>query len=168
MARLFFASFVTIGLLLGMVCGVVLAALVYTDNVNLGLAITITIIINAVRGLMLGPSTASGLREAGLFTTATISYVLQSVAWISVILLIAAPAASARSLRDQRRFPSRAAQSICTPLPTADHSTSLEGSSFGATPQKLVALVTSYSRASASSHGLTGARLPQIGRQDAW
>jgi Zn-dependent protease with chaperone function len=48
MARLFFASFVTVGLLLGMVCGVVLAALVYTDNVNLGLAITITIIINAV------------------------------------------------------------------------------------------------------------------------
>ena len=36
MARLFFASFVTVGLLLGMVCGVVLAALVYTDNVNLG------------------------------------------------------------------------------------------------------------------------------------
>jgi Zn-dependent protease with chaperone function len=48
MARLFFASFVTIGLLLGMVCGVVLAGLVYTDNVNLGLAITITIVINAV------------------------------------------------------------------------------------------------------------------------
>jgi Zn-dependent protease with chaperone function len=48
MARLFFASFVTIGLLLGMVCGVVLAGLVYTDNVNLGLAITITIILNGV------------------------------------------------------------------------------------------------------------------------
>ena len=48
MARLFFASFVTIGLLLGMVCGVILAGLVYTDNVNLGFAITLTIIINAV------------------------------------------------------------------------------------------------------------------------
>ena len=48
MARLFFASFVTVGLLLGMVCGVVLAALVFTDNVNLGLAITITIVINGV------------------------------------------------------------------------------------------------------------------------
>ena len=48
MARLFFASFVTIGLLLGMVCGVILAALVFTDNVSLGLAITLTIIINGV------------------------------------------------------------------------------------------------------------------------
>ncbi len=48
MARLFFASFVTVGLLLGMVCGVILAVLVYTDNVNLGFAITLTIIINAV------------------------------------------------------------------------------------------------------------------------
>jgi Zn-dependent protease with chaperone function len=48
MARLFFASLVTIGLLLGMVCGVILAALVYTDNVNLGFAITLTIIINGV------------------------------------------------------------------------------------------------------------------------
>ena len=42
MARLFFASFVTVGLLLGMVCGVILAGLVYTDNVNLGFAITLT------------------------------------------------------------------------------------------------------------------------------
>ncbi|HEY8248427.1 MAG TPA: zinc metalloprotease HtpX [Hyphomicrobium sp.] len=48
MAQLFFASFVTVGLLLGMVCGVILAVLVYTDNVNLGFAITLTIIINAV------------------------------------------------------------------------------------------------------------------------
>ncbi|MEI9900292.1 MAG: M48 family metalloprotease [Hyphomicrobium sp.] len=48
MARLFFASFITVGLLLGMVCGVILAALVYTDNVNLGLAITITIVLNGV------------------------------------------------------------------------------------------------------------------------
>ena len=48
MARLFFASFVTIGLLLGMVCGLILAGLVFTDNVNLGFAITLTIIINGV------------------------------------------------------------------------------------------------------------------------
>jgi len=48
MARLFFASFVTIGLLFGMVCGVILALLVLTDNVNLGFAITLTIIINLV------------------------------------------------------------------------------------------------------------------------
>ena len=48
MARLFFASFVTIGLLFGMVCGVILALLVLTDNVNLGFAITLTVIINLV------------------------------------------------------------------------------------------------------------------------
>lgn len=48
MARLFFASFVTVGLLFGMVCGVILALLVVTDNVNLGFAITLTIIINLV------------------------------------------------------------------------------------------------------------------------
>jgi Zn-dependent protease with chaperone function len=48
MARLFFASFVTVGLLLGMVCGVVLAALVFSGDVNLGLAVTITVVINAV------------------------------------------------------------------------------------------------------------------------
>jgi ABC transporter DrrB family efflux protein len=56
----------------------------------------VTVIINACRGLMLGPHTAGGLRRAGLFTTATASYLLQSVAWISVILLIAAPAAVRR------------------------------------------------------------------------
>jgi len=48
MARLFLASLVTVGLLLGMVCGVILAALVYTDNVNLGFAITLTLILNGV------------------------------------------------------------------------------------------------------------------------
>jgi len=48
MARLFFASFVTVGLLFGMVCGVILALLVVTDNVNLGFAITLTVIINLV------------------------------------------------------------------------------------------------------------------------
>ena len=48
MARLFFASFVTIGLIFGMVCGVILAALVFTENVNLGFAIALTILINGV------------------------------------------------------------------------------------------------------------------------
>jgi heat shock protein HtpX len=46
--RLFFASFVTIGLLLGMVVGVILAAMVSTDQINLSLAITLTIVINGV------------------------------------------------------------------------------------------------------------------------
>lgn len=48
MARLFFASFVTIGLIFGMVCGVILAALVFTENVDLGFAIGLTILINGV------------------------------------------------------------------------------------------------------------------------
>jgi Zn-dependent protease with chaperone function len=47
-ARLFFASLVTIGLLLGMVVGVILAAMVATDQVDLSLAITLTIIINGL------------------------------------------------------------------------------------------------------------------------
>lgn len=48
MGRLFFASFVTIGLLLGMVCGVILAALVASGDVNLGFAIALTIVVNGV------------------------------------------------------------------------------------------------------------------------
>lgn len=48
MARLFFASFVTVGLLLGMVVGVTLAAMVATDQVDLTLAIMLTIVINGV------------------------------------------------------------------------------------------------------------------------
>ncbi len=48
MARLYFASFITIGLLLGMVCGVILAMLVFTDSVDLSLAITLTIVFNLV------------------------------------------------------------------------------------------------------------------------
>ncbi len=56
----------------------------------------VTVVINATRGLMLGPDTAAGLRHAGLFTTSTTSYVLQSLAWIAVILLISAPAAVRR------------------------------------------------------------------------
>ena len=48
MARLFFASLVTIGLLLGMVVGVIFAAMVATDQVDLSLAITLTIIINGL------------------------------------------------------------------------------------------------------------------------
>jgi ABC transporter DrrB family efflux protein len=56
----------------------------------------VTIIINATRGLMLGPQASSGLRRAGLFTMVTRSYILQSIAWIALILLIAAPAAVRR------------------------------------------------------------------------
>ena len=56
----------------------------------------VTIIINACRGLMLGPQTSAHLRRAGLFTTVTTHYVLLSLVWIGGILLIAAPAAVRR------------------------------------------------------------------------
>lgn len=48
MARLYFASLVTIGLLLGMVAGVALAAMVAAGKVDLSLAITLTIVINGL------------------------------------------------------------------------------------------------------------------------
>ncbi|HEY7669597.1 MAG TPA: M48 family metalloprotease [Hyphomicrobium sp.] len=48
MGRLFFASLVTFGLLVGMVAGVVLAAMVATGEVDLTFAIALTILINVL------------------------------------------------------------------------------------------------------------------------
>ncbi len=48
MARLLFASLVTFGILVGMVIGCVLAAMVFMGEVNLTLAIVLTIVINLV------------------------------------------------------------------------------------------------------------------------
>ncbi len=48
MARLVFASLITFGLLIGMVAGVVLAAMVSMAEVNLGVAIGLTVAINLV------------------------------------------------------------------------------------------------------------------------
>lgn len=48
MARLFFASLVTFGLILGMVVGFVFAAMVALDAVDLGFAIVLTVVINLV------------------------------------------------------------------------------------------------------------------------
>ena len=56
----------------------------------------VTVVINATRGLMLGPDDAAALRQAGLLTASTTSYVLQSIAWIVLIVGIAAPAAIRR------------------------------------------------------------------------
>ncbi len=50
--RLFFASLVTVGLLLGMVVGVVLAVMVAAGTVDLPLAITLTIVLNLVIWLL--------------------------------------------------------------------------------------------------------------------
>lgn len=48
MFRLFFASTVTLGLLIAMVFGLVMGALVSTGEVNLGLAIGLTVVVNLV------------------------------------------------------------------------------------------------------------------------
>ena len=64
MARLFFASLVTFGLLIGMVVGVVLAAMVSPGEVNLALAIGLTIAINA-RDLADQPVARRTSRSAG-------------------------------------------------------------------------------------------------------
>ncbi len=53
----------------------------------------VTVIINAARGLMLGPDVAAGLQKAGVFTTSTTGYVLQSLAWMVAILAIFVPLA---------------------------------------------------------------------------
>ena len=46
MARLVFASLITFGILVGMVIGVVLAAMVSMGEVNLTVAIALTVVIN--------------------------------------------------------------------------------------------------------------------------
>lgn len=53
----------------------------------------VTVVVNAARGLMLGPSASAQLRAAGTFTTSTTSYVLQAIAWIAVILAVFVPLA---------------------------------------------------------------------------
>ncbi len=53
----------------------------------------VTVVINAARGLMLGPDAAAQLERAGVFTTSTTGYLLQSLAWIAVILAIFVPLA---------------------------------------------------------------------------
>ncbi|MCU1355731.1 MAG: type transporter [Acidimicrobiales bacterium] len=53
----------------------------------------VTVVVNAARGLMLGPEASAQLRAVGTFTTSTTSYVLQSVAWIAAILAIFVPLA---------------------------------------------------------------------------
>lgn len=53
----------------------------------------VTVVINACRGLMLGPDAADKLQQAGVFTTSTSGYILQALAWIAVILAIFVPLA---------------------------------------------------------------------------
>lgn len=59
MARLFFASLITFGILVGMVIGCVLAAMVYLGEVNFTAAIVLTVIITSGwSALALGPHAA--------------------------------------------------------------------------------------------------------------
>jgi ABC transporter DrrB family efflux protein len=53
----------------------------------------VTIIINAARCLMLGPADAADLRRADLLSGSTLALTFQAIAWIAVILAIAAPMA---------------------------------------------------------------------------
>ena len=64
----------------------------------------VTVVINAARGLMLGSADSETLRSPPggfppLLEASTASYVLQSLAWIAAILLIAAPLAVRRFSR---------------------------------------------------------------------
>ncbi|HEX2578495.1 MAG TPA: ABC transporter permease [Aquihabitans sp.] len=53
----------------------------------------VTVVVNAARGLMLGPDTAADLERFGVFNASTTSYVLQSIAWIALILAVFVPVA---------------------------------------------------------------------------
>lgn len=51
----------------------------------------VTIVVNACRGLMLGPEAAKALEASGSFITDTNGYVVRSLVWIAVILAISVP-----------------------------------------------------------------------------
>ena len=53
----------------------------------------VTIVVNACRGLMLGPEAAKVLQASGSFTTDTNGYIIRSLLWTAVILVIAVPRA---------------------------------------------------------------------------
>ncbi len=53
----------------------------------------VTVVVNAARGLMLGPETSANLQKYGVFNTSTSGYVIQALAWIVVILAVFVPLA---------------------------------------------------------------------------
>ncbi|WP_426572250.1 ABC transporter permease [Aquihabitans sp. McL0605] len=53
----------------------------------------VTIVVNAARGLMLGPEAAQALQKAGVFTTDTTGYVLRALLWMAAILAVFVPLA---------------------------------------------------------------------------
>jgi ABC-2 type transport system permease protein/oleandomycin transport system permease protein len=56
----------------------------------------VTTVVNACRGLMLGPAVAAQLEASGSFITDTRGYVLRSALWILAILAVAVPLAIRR------------------------------------------------------------------------
>lgn len=53
----------------------------------------VTQVVNAARGLMLGPEAAQALQKSGVFITDTTGYVLRSLLWIGGILVVFVPLA---------------------------------------------------------------------------
>lgn len=53
----------------------------------------VTQVVNAARGLMLGPEAAEALQKSGVFITDTTGYVLRSLLWIGAILVVFVPLA---------------------------------------------------------------------------
>lgn len=51
----------------------------------------VTIVVNACRGLMLGPEAAKALEASGSFMTDTTGYVVRSLLWIVAILAVSVP-----------------------------------------------------------------------------
>lgn len=59
----------------------------------------VTVVINAVRSLMLGPDATAALERTGQFQSSGTSYVIQALVWIAVILVVAVPLAVRRYRR---------------------------------------------------------------------
>lgn len=53
----------------------------------------VTQVVNAARGLMLGPEAAQALQKSGVFITDTTGYVVRSLLWIAAILIVFVPLA---------------------------------------------------------------------------
>lgn len=53
----------------------------------------VTIVVNAARGLMLGPEAAQALEKSGVFITDTTGYVVRAAIWMAVILAVFVPLA---------------------------------------------------------------------------
>jgi ABC-2 type transport system permease protein/oleandomycin transport system permease protein len=53
----------------------------------------VTVVVNAARGLMLGPDASRALQQSGVFITDTTGYVVRSLLWMAAILIVFVPLA---------------------------------------------------------------------------